>query len=40
MEDVTLPNVGASFEKWGCYIPIFPKCQAISILPKNGKNKK
>jgi hypothetical protein len=28
MEDLTLPSVGASFKKWGCCTPIFPKALA------------
>jgi hypothetical protein len=35
MEDFTLPSVGASFKKWGCYAPILPKCQAhLQTTPK------
>jgi hypothetical protein len=30
MEDLTLPSVGASFKKWGCYTPILREAQAQS----------
>jgi hypothetical protein len=38
MEDWTLPCVGASFKKWGCYTLIFPKYQAhFQTSPKKVK---
>jgi hypothetical protein len=30
MEDLTLPSVGTSFKKWGCYTPILLKALAHS----------
>jgi hypothetical protein len=30
MEHLTIPSVGASFKKWGCYTPILPKALAHS----------
>jgi hypothetical protein len=31
MEDLTLPSVGASFKKWGCYKLILSKALAHSL---------
>jgi hypothetical protein len=36
---ITLPNVGASFKKLGCYAPIRPKCQPIKIKQKKNEKK-
>jgi hypothetical protein len=40
--NLTLPNLGASFKKWGCSIPILPKAMAHSpnFKKKNSKNSK
>jgi hypothetical protein len=40
MEDLTLPSVGASFKKWGCYTPILPKALAHSSNFQKKKIKK
>jgi hypothetical protein len=45
MEDWTLPNVGASFKKWGCCTLILPRCHAhpatsSRFQKKNIKNPK
>jgi hypothetical protein len=39
MEHLTLPSVGASFKKWGCCTPIFPKAHSSNFPKKNSKKK-
>jgi hypothetical protein len=41
MEDLTLPNIGASFKKWVCWTPNLPKALAHSLnFQKKEKEKK
>jgi hypothetical protein len=39
MEDLTLPNIGASFKKWRCLHPFSQNARKFLITPKINKIK-